>query len=183
MIRRLATFALLPLLASCVAPSAPAPPAPAPRPAPAPTPAPSFPTAPATVDRYAGDWSVADVAPGEWSYARDARSSTARFAAGNGPALASISCAAGQVTLSRTGVIPADIAAVLNIRNSFAERQLPIRVDMAARSLTATLPASDPLWDQLIYSRGRFLIEATRQTPLIVPTRPEVARVIEDCRG
>ena len=43
--------------------------------------------------------------------------------------------------------------------------------------------AADPLWDQIIYSRGRFLIEGTRQSPIIVPARAEVARVIEDCRG
>jgi hypothetical protein len=134
------------------------------------------------VDRYAGDWSAADVSPGDWSYSRDTRGSSARFAIGTASAQASISCTAGQITLARAGVIPADIAAMLNIRSSFAERQLPIRIDMAGRMLTATLPARDPLWDQLIYSRGRFVIEATRQAPIIVPTRPEVARVIEDCR-
>lgn len=181
MIRRLTLFAILPLLASCVAPSGPVAPTPAPRPAP--TPAPTPPAPRSTVDRYAGDWSVADVTPGEWRYTASASGGIARFANGTGPVQASISCAAGQVTIARAGTIPADIAAMINVRNSFAERALPIRVDMASRMLTATLPARDPLWDQLIYSRGRFLIEATRQAPIIVVTRPEIARVIEDCRG
>lgn len=182
MIRYLPAFALLPLLTSCVAPSAPVAP-PRPVAVPVPAPAPSFPTTRPTAERYAGDWSAADVAPGEWRYARDARGSHAHFAISSGVVQASISCAAGQVTLARAGVIPADIAAMLNIRNSFAERQLPIRVDTAGRMLTASLPARDPLWDQLIYSRGRFVIESTRQAPIIVPTRPEIARVIEDCRN
>lgn len=181
MIRRLSLFAILPLVASCVAPSGPVAPAPTPRPVSAPAPMP--PAARPTVDRYSGDWSVADVTPGEWRYAAAGSGSIARFANGTGPIQASISCSAGQVTIARAGTIPADIAAIINIRNSFAERSLPIRVDVASRMLTATLPARDPLWDQLIYSRGRFLIEATRQTPIIVVTRPEVARVIEDCRG
>ena len=172
------------LLASCVAPSAPvAPPRPAAAPAPAPAAAPTVPAASPTVDRYSGDWSVADVAPGEWYYASTAAGSSARFVHSNGPVQASISCASGQITLARTGVVPAGVAGTLNIRNSFAERALPIRVDTAGRMLTATLAAQDALWDQLIYSRGRFLIEATRQAPIIVPTRPEIARVIEDCRN
>ena len=176
MIRLLPTFALIPLLASCVGPSAPvAPPRPVAAPAPVPVPAPSSPVTPPTVDRYSGDWSVADVAPGEWHYASSQRGSMARFVSGSGPVQASISCTNGQITLARAGVIPADMAVMLNIRNSFAERSLPIRIDTAHRMLTATLPAADPLWDQLIYSRGRFLIEATRQAPIIVPTQPELA--------
>ena len=182
MTKRWSLFAILPLLASCVAPSS-APPRPAPAPSPAPAPAPSSPTAPAIVDRFSGDWSVADLSPGEWRYSRNGPASIAHFAVGNQPALASISCSGGQVTVARSGVIPADIAAVIIIRSSFAERSLPIRVDMADRTVTATLPGRDPLWDQISYSRGRFLIEATRQAPLLVPSRPEVVRVIEDCRS
>lgn len=180
MMRRLPLFIILPLLASCVAPSGPVAPTPAPRPAP--RPAPVAPAAPAVVDRYAGDWSVADLPPGEWRYSSDGRSSIARFTAGNGPVQASISCTGGQVTLARSGIIPADMAVMFNIRTSFAERQLPIHVDVSGRMLTTTLPGRDPLWDQIIYSRGRFLIEATRQAPLLVPTRSDIARVVEDCR-
>lgn len=172
-------FLVLPLIASCVAPSSP-PPRPVAAPAPVATPAPL--PAPVTVDRFTGDWSVADLSPGEWRYNRAGAASVARFAVGSQAPLASISCSGGQVTLARSGVIPADMAATLNIRSSFAERNLPIRVSVADRTLTATLAGRDPMWDQIMYSRGRFLIEATRQPPLLVPTRPEVARVIEDCR-
>lgn len=178
---RILPWLLLPVLASCVAPRAvpPAQPAPPPQ-APA---APSPPAAP-TPERYAGDWSVADATPGDWRYVAEGGTSLARFAGPDGGVLAELSCASGTISLTRTGIIPQDIAAFINVRSSFAERRLPIQsANQSARRLTTRLPARDPLWDQLIYSRGRFLIEATMQVPVILPTRAEVARVIEDCRS
>jgi hypothetical protein len=180
MLRQMIAFAALPLLASCVAPRETAVPMPAPAPAPRPAPVP----APiAVVDRYAGDWSVADLGPGDWSYSRSDTASAARFGSGEG-ATAMLRCEGGQIVIAREGVVPADMAAALNIRTSFAERQLPIRVlPSTGRMLAAILSPSDPLWDQILYSRGRFVIEATRNAPMIVPTRPELARVVEDCRN
>ena len=167
---RIASLMALSLLASCVAPQA------APAPAPAPTPAPT-PTAPAprpVSDRYAGDWSTAELSTGDWG----------RQAAGrDGEGAMRITCKARQIMLSRHGIIPADAEIRFRVRSSFGERALPARYDTASRSLYFTLPASDQLWDQIIYSRGRFLVEASFQPPLLVPTRPEVARTIADCRG
>lgn len=180
-------FALiaLPLLASCVAPRgatpAPAPSAPSSAAAPAPAPAHPVPR-PTANDRYQGDWSVADLGPGDWRYRREGAASAAHFGLANEGTQAMIRCEGGMVTLSRMGVIPADIAAFINVRSSFSERQLPIRSAAGGWLTAVELPASDPLWDQIIYSRGRFLIEATRNEPKLVPTRPDVARVIEDCR-
>lgn len=179
MIRRLPLFLILPMLASCVAPSG-GPVAPTATPSPRPAPAPSIPATPVMVDRYSGDWSVAELTPGEWRYARSAAGSSANFTTAVYPALVSISCHSGQIRLTRVGMMPADM---LNIRTSAAERSLPMQVSMVDRSPSATLDARDPLWDQISYSRGRFLIEATRQAPLIVPARPEIVRVVEDCRG
>ncbi len=72
---------------------------------------------------------------------------------------------------------------MMRVRSSFAQRDLPLRVDHRAVLLHATLPARDALWDQISYSRGRFLVETSFQAPLIVPVRAAVARVVEDCRG
>ncbi|MBX9727978.1 MAG: hypothetical protein K2X31_03625 [Sphingopyxis sp.] len=175
----------LPFLASCVAPRASAP-APVSTPAPAvaaPVPGPAAPAPrPTANDRYQGDWSVADLGPGEWRYRREGAASAAHFGLANEGAEATIRCEGGMVTLSRMGVIPADMAAFINVRTSFAERQLPIRSASRGWLTAAPLAARDPLWDQIIYSRGRFLIEATRNEPMLVPTRSDVARVIEDCR-
>lgn len=183
MLRVLPWLALPIVLASCVAPRTP-PPAPAPPARPQAPAAPIAPPAP-TAERYAGDWSTADATPGDWRYvAASGGTSLARFTAPDGAALAELACTAGTLSLTRTGVVPQDIGAFINVRSSFAERRLPVQsADQSARRLIARLPARDPLWDQLIYSRGRFVLEATRQAPVILPNRAEVARVIEDCRG
>ena len=41
--------------------------------------------------------------------------------------------------------------------------------------------ARDPMLDRIAYSRGRFMLQASAQE-LIVPSWPEISRVIEDCR-
>jgi hypothetical protein len=47
----------------------------------------------------------------------------------------------------------------------------------------APLPAADPLFDQMAFSRGRFTIAAEGLPMLVIPAWPEPARAIEDCRG
>lgn len=45
------------------------------------------------------------------------------------------------------------------------------------------LPASDPLLDQMAFSRGRFMVTAEGGASIVVPAWPEFARVVEECRG
>lgn len=135
------------------------------------------------VDRYAGDWSIDELTPGEWRISRSGGVSRVTFADGRGAVQAVIACGNSAISLGRSGAAPADAAVSMRIRNSFALRELSVRVDHAARLIYTSLDARDPLWDQISYSRGRFLIEASAQPPLILPVRPEIARVIEDCRG
>ena len=52
-----------------------------------------------------------------------------------------------------------------------------------ANQALATLPASDPLFDQIVFSRGRFLVRVTGGSDLVLPSWPEPARLIEECRG
>jgi hypothetical protein len=49
--------------------------------------------------------------------------------------------------------------------------------------MLATLPASDTLFDQIAFSRGRFLVRASGGGDLVLPSWPEPARLIEECRG
>jgi hypothetical protein len=44
------------------------------------------------------------------------------------------------------------------------------------------LAATDPLLDAIAFSRGRFAVEAPGLPTLILPTWPEPARVVEECR-
>lgn len=135
------------------------------------------------VDRYAGDWSIDELTPGEWRISRGLVNLNASFRNARGEEMAQISCDGDDISLSRSGAAPADTAVSMRIRNSFALRELSVRVDHAARLIYTSLDARDPLWDQISYSRGRFLVEASAQPPLILPVRPEIARVIEDCRS
>lgn len=149
-------------------------PAPASPPAPAPRPAPhARPPAPAP------GWQDAPLSPGEWTYTGSGAASTAAYGSAGAPSFV-VRCEAGrQVTLARS--VGRAAGASLTVRTSSAARTLPARA--AAGALTATLPASDPFLDAILFSRGRFAVEAAGAPPLVIPAWPEPARVVEDCRG
>ncbi len=179
MIRILLPVTLMPLLASCVAPSTPAPVAPPPvaRPAPVQTLTPV-----SVADRFRGDWSVDELTPGEWVLHRENElPPMAVFLGDRGQSLAWVGCRNGRLNIARLGPGYAP-RGVLRIRTSAGERELPVE-GAELQIFGAALPSADPLFDQILYSRGRFVIEATGQTPLILPTRPVLQRVVEDCRG
>jgi hypothetical protein len=162
--RHLLAFASLAVLAACVAPSAP-PPAPARSvPVPAPTPAPAPPPA------ASSDWRDWAVTPGNWTYRREGRGSSAVYGSAAGAAIFSIRCDAPnrRLTLIRAGA-----AGPMTIRTTSTER----------RVADAPLPASDPLIDAMGFSRGRFIVENASLPPLVIPAWAEVLRVAEDCRG
>lgn len=162
-------------LAACAPRRPPPVPVPAPPPVlrPAPTPAPPPLPPPAIVA-----WADAALSVGAWTYARDVGASVARF----GPAAAptfSVRCNGDRsVSVTRFG---ASTGATLTFRSSSTLRSLPAAAGDPA-GLTATVSANDPLLDALVFSRGRFAVEAEGLPRLIVPTWPEAARVVEDCR-
>lgn len=84
---------------------------------------------------------------------------------------------ARQISIVLTG---AEGEAIV-VRTSFGQRRLPAIHDH--RQTAVALPASDPLLDQMAFSRGRFLITVEGGPSLVVPAWPEFARVVEDCRG
>jgi hypothetical protein len=172
-VRDLAGAALTLLaLSACVPRAAP----PAPLPAPAPQPAP-LPPRPASAPAPAADWATGPLSPGDWSYRLEAGVPTAVFGgAGYGPSFA-ITCVNHRIAIVLTG---AEGDAIV-VRTSFGQRRLPAVAD---RNQTAvTLPASDPLLDQIAFSRGRFLVTVEGGPSLVVPAWPEFARVVEECRG
>ena len=152
-------------LGACV-PRTP-PPAPQPAPAPAPSPAPApLPPPPAAV------WEDAPLSPGDWSY-QGTGSALASYAN-----LFSVRCEPGrQIRLVYHG----GSGNALIVRTSFGERSLAVTNAQAGPA--ATLPASDALLDEMAFSRGRFAVEMPGAPRLILPAWPELARVVEDCRG
>jgi hypothetical protein len=49
--------------------------------------------------------------------------------------------------------------------------------------VAAELAASDPHLDMMAYSRGKFVVQIKGTPDLVVPSWPEIARVVEDCRA
>jgi hypothetical protein len=111
-------------------------------------------------------WEDMALTPGEWTYREEGPR------ASYGPFTVRCERAGRRIVLSRAGATGA-----LVIRTSFGARTL------SAGASGAVLPASDPFLDQILFSRGRFAVEAEGQARLIVPTWPEPARVVDECRG
>jgi hypothetical protein len=156
----LATAGAIALLGGCAGKQEPAP-APTPPVGEAPPPEPIRPSP----DPVAQDPPDPPLAPGEWLYAGDSGGSVARF--GDSFSLRCDS-ARGRISLARAGS-----AAALRVRTSYGERALPAGAELAA---------TDPLFDEMAFSRGRFTVEASGLPALVLPAWPEPARVVEDCR-
>jgi hypothetical protein len=107
------------------------------------------------------------LAPGQWTYVATANGSVASY-----DSHLSLRCdrATRTVTISRVAGAPG---------------QLTIATDTMTRTLPAggRLLASDPLLDAIAFSRGRFLVSAGGGGVIAVPSWPEAARSIEDCRS
>jgi hypothetical protein len=106
------------------------------------------------------------IAPGQWSYAATAAGSEARY---DGYLTVRCDRATRTVTVMRPGVAPG----VLTIVTDSTTRNLPVG---------GRLLASDPILDAIAFSRGRFIVSGGGAT-LAIPTWPEAARSIEDCRS
>ena len=123
-----------------------------------------------------------ELTPGEWVLHRENElPPMAVFLGDRGQSLAWIGCRNGRLNIARLGPGYAP-RGVLRIRTSAGERELSVE-GAELQIFGAVLPAADTLFDQILYSRGRFVIEATAQAPLILPTRPALQRVVEACRG
>lgn len=166
------------LIAGCV--PRPTPPAPTPRPVPLPRPVPVTPAPAPTVD-----WQDAAVTPGTWTYERSAGGSTASFGTSPRDWTLRLTCrrTASQIAIER----PGQGASALTIRTTSFTRTLPTNLQVTADAprppvVYATLAASDPVFDAMGFSRGRFMVEGGGAGALIVPAWAEVLRLVEDCR-
>ena len=188
----IAALPLALLLSACA--SAPAPP-----PAPLPSPAAVAPR-PAIAAHAPQDWRDAPLAEGEWHWARQGDTSVARFGAAGQAPLLILRCirSAGQVALllatppmaplapdtSHSPVTGSSQTSMTIITSNLTRPLLanPAGRDDDTTGLSIAILARDPLLDEIAFSRGRWRIEAEGLPPLTVPSWPEVARVVEDCR-
>jgi len=121
-------------------------------------------------------WQDAPLTPGAWRYSNR----VAHF--GGDVVLACASGAGGRSValslLSAPGMGPIAAGTPVTLVTSTSQRQLAF-----AAEGTVSLAANDPLLDAIAFARGRFVVEVAGLAPLILPSRPEVSRVVEDCRG
>ena len=143
---------------------------PTPMPTPTPSPAPAPPPEPKQ------DWREAEITPGDWHWAIEGGKSVATFADG----LLKLRCDQRGAALSILRRGSAEGRVPMTVVTQYGARAL----DGAAidGSIGVALPARDPLFDQMAFSRGRFAVEVSGLPTLYVPSWPEVSRVIEDCR-
>lgn len=160
------------MTAACVPRAAPPAPVPAP---PVIAPAPSLPPA-TTPTPPPANWQDAPLSPGDWRYRAEAEAALAVFQ--SDAASLTLRCEpGGLLSLILTG----SQAPALYVHTSYGDRRLAAAPSTMNRT-SVSLSASDPLLDQIAFSRGRFLILADGGARLIVPAWPEIARVVEDCR-
>ncbi|MFN3619053.1 hypothetical protein [Sphingorhabdus sp.] len=174
-IRHLTLIAIM-ALAACVAP----PPQPAPKTVSAPPPVVVTPT---PEPRLAGDWNDWPFTPGNWTYSRDGRGSMGAFGAPGRTATVSLRCDAQsrRVYLAREASAPGQR---MVIRTSTAMKEFIARaVSANTANIAAEILPNDPILDAMAFSRGRVLVEAEGQQPVILPSWAEITRIVEDCRG
>jgi hypothetical protein len=119
-------------------------------------------------------WEDKALTPGDWRYAQ-APTPQADYAERNEAAFR-LRCDTSQrrVSLVRAG---AAAGTALTLRTTYGVRELPV-----GEGGGASLAAADPILDEIAFSRGRIAVEAPGVPTLTLPTWPEPARVIEECR-
>lgn len=178
-IRRVSRQGAVLLTMAVLAACASQPPVPAPRPAPPPPPV-ALPPAPVQQD-----WRDVPLTPGRWTWRGVAgQSSLAQFGVAGQPIQFALRCdfTTRAILFSRAGSLATPTAA-MQFTTSFAPFSLPAGNGGGQPSaIVAQATARDPRMDQIAFSRGRFLVDLPGQSRLVLPSWPEVARVIEDCR-
>jgi hypothetical protein len=163
-------------LASCVSPEKPASPPPAP-----PPPPPALPAAPPQQD-----WRDVPLTQGDWSWhGTPGLSSIAQYGVPGLTAVFAVRCdlATRNIIFSRGGVALAP-ATPMSFTTSYGSFALTAANGGGQPpAIVAQAGARDPHMDQIAFSRGRFLVDIVGQQRLILPSWPEIARVIEDCRS
>ena len=107
------------------------------------------------------------ITQGEWSYVATATGSEARYGT-----VLTLRCERQIRTVAM--LLPAQPNAMLTVATGSLARDLPAG---------GRLLASDQLLDAIAFSRGRFLVRGGAGPILAIPSWPEAARAIEDCRN
>lgn len=163
-------------LSACAAVPPPAPPPPPPKLNPSPPP-------PAPVAR---DWKDRPFTAGIWTLVQEPGGPAAQFGHQGAGAAFLIRCmsAAGRVSFSRAGSVPEGGAATMTLASTEAAKTFnAANANGVPAYIRSETSASDPHLDSLAFSRGRFLVSISGTEDLVVPSWPEFAHIVEECRS
>lgn len=135
-----------------------------------------------TAPPAAVDLDKVQAALGNWSYrAAASGTSEADFIDGSGRVRLIVRCsrATRQVSFIRSGVAAA--APSMAVTTSYGTRILASA--FAAGNLSAAVAGTDPLLDQIAFSRGKWAVANSGDGALVVPSWADATRVVEDCRS
>ena len=166
------------LIAGCVAEQ----PKPVPQPAPAPAPVRVAPPVvrPAPVQPRV-EWQDLPDTPGAWTFDGGPQQLRASFGASQPSFILRCDLQGRQIQLLRPGVTTGN---AMTVQTSDSRRSLPLSVSTDGTATPyVTLNAQDPLFDSMAFSRGHFSVEVPGLPMLVIPSWPEPARVVEECRG
>lgn len=173
---------LIPAASLCLSACAtvPRPVEPRPQPTIAPNPAP-LPPRPIVLD-----WKDRSFSKGVWSLVQDNTGISARFGSPGLQPEFSSACAGGtgMVKFARAGSLPELMTATMMLASTDASKSYPaINSNATPATIVSQTPADDPHLDFLAFSRGRMLVSIVGTEDLVMPSWPEFARVIEECRS
>jgi hypothetical protein len=141
------------------------------------------PMPPVQAIRPAGEWADWPLTSGDWVYRRDQRGSIALFGIAGQDATVTFRCdiQRRRIYLARAGTGP---AGRLVVRSSSLMKEFAASPTGASSAYFASeiLP-NDPILDAMAFSRGRIAIEVSGQSPIAIPSWPEITRIVEDCRS
>jgi hypothetical protein len=166
-------------LAGCVS-------APEPAPAPVRTPVPFVPPKPAVpLATPISNWEDLPPTPGDWVYRADSRGAVAMFGVSGADANFLIRCdrTRSRIYLSRPGAFPSGETGRMTIRATTGLQTYAVaNTGGTPAYISAELMTRDPHLDAMAFSRGKFLVTVKGAEDLVIPSWPELARVVEDCR-
>jgi hypothetical protein len=119
---------------------------------------------------------------GSWTYSATLGATEADFIGSDSRIQLALKCAraARQVWISKPSAVP---VTQLSVWTSEMTRNVSATFNPSTGQATALLNAYDPLLDALALSRARIALGVPGAAPLVLPSSPEVARIVEDCRA
>jgi hypothetical protein len=129
------------------------------------------------------DWPVT---PGDWAYRKEARGSVASFGAPGAGVVFQLRCDrdARGVFAFRAGAFPDGEGGQMVIRATTGTKTYSATNNSNAPPyVAARIEPSDSHLDAIAFSRGRFMVTVKGGVDLVIPSWPEVSRVVEDCRS